>query len=52
MMGRRKGEMTPAQLDREYPHQVAVGEAYAVANFIEIKGRAQALGVAPRGRPA
>lgn len=46
---RRKGEISPAALDRGWPHQVAIDELYVVANFDAVQTEAERLDVAPRG---
>jgi hypothetical protein len=48
-MGRRKGEMSPAQLDRDYPFQVALpADRVAGKNHPIIEGAVAALGGASR----
>jgi hypothetical protein len=45
-MGRRKGEMTAAVRDREYPHQIAMQEDTVTS---AVSGFADALSVCSRG---
>lgn len=50
MAGRRKGEISPAQLDREWPHQVAIPETRRLGHEqgIEIYTFCKPLSLAPR----
>lgn len=45
---RRKGELTRAQIDRQFPYQVALPEAEAVRQFIEIQTFCQPLSICSR----
>jgi hypothetical protein len=48
-MGRRKGELTTAQVDRDYPHQVALrSDKVAGRNHEVVHGFCRDLSVAPR----
>jgi hypothetical protein len=49
-MVRRKGELSPARLDREYPHQVLVrADHYTGSNYQTVQGFCIGLSLAPRG---
>ena len=48
-MTRRKGELSKATIDREFPYQVVLPSKYVVANFRTVKARADELGVCVRG---
>jgi len=48
--GQKKGEMTPTQLDREYPHQVLLrADHYSGSNYQTVQGFCIGLSLAPRG---
>lgn len=49
-MGRRKGELTPNAVDRDYPHQIALTQDESGgANYETVHGFADTLSVARRG---
>jgi hypothetical protein len=49
-MGRRKGELTPNAVDREYPHQISLpADDCRGTNYYTVNLFADALSVAPRG---
>jgi hypothetical protein len=49
-MGRHKGELSPNQVDREYPHQIALTQAQGGgSNYETVRGFANTLSVSPRG---
>ena len=50
-MGRRKGELSPARLDREYPHQILLrADHYTGSAYQTVQGFCIGLSLAPRGR--
>ena len=49
-MSRRKGEITPAGIDREFPHQILLPAAsYSGANYRFVQAFCIGLSLAPRG---
>jgi hypothetical protein len=46
---RRKGELSPAQIDRGWPHQVALPSSQVVREFGAIEAFCRDLSRAPRG---
>jgi len=48
-MGRRKGEMTPASIDRGWPHQVAVPEGQCRVDHAAMREFCRDLSLCPRG---
>jgi hypothetical protein len=48
-MSRRKGELSPAEVDRRWPHQVAMSGEAARSRFTEIREFCTPLSLAPRG---
>lgn len=46
---RRKGELSKGQVDREWPHQVALPEETNVRDFVAIQAFCEGLSLAPRG---
>jgi hypothetical protein len=49
-MGRRKGELTSAGVDREYPHQVILPASFcASGNYEIVTSFCRDLSLAPRG---
>jgi hypothetical protein len=49
-MGRRKRELSSAQVDRDYPHQVALrADKVSGGNYEIVYGFCRRLSVAPRG---
>ena len=48
---RRKGELSPAGVDRGWPHQVALAESFTVPNFVAISEfcAAERLSLSDRG---
>jgi len=49
-MGRRKGELTPATIDRQWPHQIALLTSYCQGeNYYPVQNFANTLSVCTRG---
>lgn len=47
---RRKGEISPAEIDRRFPHQVAIPAAAITANFDAVQSWLAERSTAPRRR--